>query len=529
MLKPKQITPLPRIVNNPIRLEDRLRPENVFDFRFLFKCNVKILVVTDSSAGFSEVTSFHLGQIFNILNDDPWSHITFEVTKAHRNESLEADVFDNFRFDSHNLGQYSQIWMFGVHRAGIGNPVSDAELNAISQFMDAGGGVLAMGDHEDLGNSMCAEIPRVGSMRRWHYPDPGPNGEPVAPAQTGPGQHDTLVDGGTQTDPVPQKIFPKWYSRTFGGGFVKITHRYPHPVLCGPNGPINYLPDHMHEGNCEVPEDLSNSLTFAGNTFVEYPSKNGHQQVPEVIATATNNLSPERFGVIGVYDGHAVNVGRVIVDATWHHWFNVNTLPYINASNPAHPTYTPETVQKWEEIKAYYRNVAVWLAKPSLQRCIRNGSWIRSLGDMDIRTTVRDLKRVKNHSQYFWQLGTFAKDALGRGASQCQKIRWIIDLLAELEIPFYLDPFQQLPSRPAVLDTPPGLDIDEFETIILGAAIHGAFETFGDVKEPQKLLDDEGKAFSKVLLKSAKLGAVAFDASFKDTNKAVKLLMKQFR
>jgi len=529
MLEPRLIAPSFRIPENRIRFEDRLRPENIFDLPFLFKCKVKILIVAESGGGFSETAGSHLGQIIKILNNDPWSHIEFDVSKAHREASTEADVLDNFRFDNHDLDQYSQIWMFGISRDGSGNPVSETELNAISKFMDTGGGVLAMGDHEDLGNSMCAKIPRVGSMRRWYHPNPGPNGEPVAPDQTGDGRHDTLVAGGTQTDPVPQEISPKWYSRTFGGGFVKKVFRYPHPLLCGANGPINFLPDHMHEGNCEVPENLANSFTFDGDTFIEYPSKSGHQEIPEVIATATNNVSPERFGVIGAYDGHAVKVGRVVVDATWHHWFNVNTLPYINASNPMHPTFTPDTVQKWTEIQAYYRNVAVWLAKPSLQNCIRNGSWIRTLGDADIRITVRDLKLVKNHSQYFWQLGVFAKDALGRGATQCQTVRWIIDILAELEIPFRIDPFRQLLGKPVLPDMPPGLDFDEFETIALGAGIHGAFEKFGNIKEPEKLLNDEGKAFSEVFIKSTKLGAKAFEKSFKDTDKAMKLLMKRFR
>lgn len=529
MLEPRRISPPLRIPNNLIKLEDRLRPENIFDFRFLFKCKIKILIVTDASGGFSENTSFHLGQIINILNDDPWSHIEFEVTKAHREVSAESNVLDNFRFNTHDLNQYSQIWMFGIYRIGMGTPLSDAELNSVSQFMDAGGGVLAMGDHEDLGNSMCAKIPRVRSMRRWYHPNPGPNGEPVAPDQTGSGRHDTLVDGGTQTDPIPQKIFPKWYSRSFGGGLIKTVFRFPHPLLCGPNGPINFLPDHMHEGNCEIPTNLANSFTFDGDTFVEYPSKSGHQEVPEVIATATNNVSTNTFGVIGAYNGHAVGVGRVVVDATWHHWFNINTLPYLNASNPMHPTYTPDTIEKWEEIKAYYRNVAVWLAKPSLQNCIRNGGWIRTLGDADIRITVQNLKTVKNHSLYFWQLGALAKDALGRGATQCQTIRWIIDLLSELEIPFRIDPFRQFSGDSVLPDTPPGIDFNEFETVILGAAIHGAFEKFGDIKKPEKLLDDEGKEFSTVLLKSAKLGAEAFEARFKDTEKAMKSLMKSFR
>jgi len=529
MLEPQIINSPFRIPDNLIRLEDRLRPENVFDVRFLFKCKIKILIVTDSSGGFSEATSFHIGQIIKILDDDPWSHIEFEISKAHREASPEANVLDNFRFNTHDLNQYSQIWMFGIHRVDSGNPLSDAELKAVSQFMDAGGGVLAMGDHEDLGNSMCAKVPRVSSMRRWYHPNPGPNGEPVAPDQTGLGRHDTLVDGGMQTDPVPQVITPKWYSRTIGGGLVKHVFRYPHPLLCGPNGPINFLPDHMHEGNCEIPTNLANSFTFDGDTFVEYPTKDSHQEVPEIIATATNNVSPNRFGVIGAYNGHAVDVGRVVVDATWHHWFNINTLAYVNASNPTHPTYTPNTVQKWEEIKSYYRNVAVWLAKPSLQNCIRNGGWIRTLGDADIRITVRDLKLVKNRSLYFWQLGVFAKDALGRGATKCQTLRWIIDILAELEIPFRIDPFRQFPDSLALPDTPPGLDFDEFETTILGAAIHGAFEKFGNTKVPEKLLDDDGKAFSKILLKSAKLGANAFEENFKDTNKAMKLLMERFR
>ena len=165
---------------------------------------MKVLIVTDWSGWFNETTNFHLGQIIKILGDDPWSHISIQVTKAHRESSIEADVLDNFRFDQHDLNQYSQIWMFGVRRTGDGSPVSDSELKAVSKFMDQGGGIFATGDHEDLGNSMCAKVPRVRSMRRWWYPDPGPEDEPVAPDQTGSGRHDTLVDGGTQTDPFPQ-------------------------------------------------------------------------------------------------------------------------------------------------------------------------------------------------------------------------------------------------------------------------------------------------------------------------------------
>jgi hypothetical protein len=39
------------------------------------------------------------------------------------------------------------------------------------------------------------------------------------------------------------------------------------------------------------------------------------------------------FPVIAAYDGHRVHgpdaqPGRVVTDATWHHFFNINTQPF---------------------------------------------------------------------------------------------------------------------------------------------------------------------------------------------------------
>ncbi len=192
-----------------------------FDLNWLLNCRVKILIVTDSgSGGFGEAAGFHLGQVLKILDTDPWPHVTFEVSKAHRQNAAGADVIDNFRFDGHDLSQYDQIWLFGINRTGP-DPLSPAELNAVAQFMDQGGGMFATGDHENLGQAMAAEVPRVRSMRRWYYPDPGPNDEPPAPAQTGGGRHDTIVDTdpataglqGSQSDAVPQTIRVRSYQR----------------------------------------------------------------------------------------------------------------------------------------------------------------------------------------------------------------------------------------------------------------------------------------------------------------------------
>jgi len=484
-----------------------LKPDIFFDLRWWLRCRVKILIVTDSSSGgYGPSAGFHLGQILQILADDPWSHVIFEVTKAHRQTEATADL-ENFTFNTHDLSQYSQIWLFGIERSIA--PLSPAELKALTQFMDQGGGVFATGDHENLGLPLCGEVPRVRSMRRWHWPNAGPNGEPVAPDQTGSERHDTVMDTapgtpglqGDQSDKVPQPIRPRYYSRKVGSGLIRLVHTFPHPVLCGPDGVIEYLPDHMHEGLCEVPADLTKSYTFDGHTSVEYPTLSGIHEEPQVIAWArTRNTDNAEFGVIAAYDGHKAGVGRVVVDATWHHWFNINLIGFVNATNPAHPDFDPAVIPRWDAIKTYFRNVAVWLAKPGLQTCLRNGGWLIVTRYYDILITYRDIRVVPDKLSYYWQLGKFAKDAFGRFASQCQSTRWVIDLLDWIEV--RIDPWPPF-GRPPLPDPPPWLDIVELETVALGGAVHALVEAFGKELEPQPILDRRAKEIEAVARKGA--------------------------
>lgn len=483
---------------------DRLsvRPDIFFDLKWWRKCRVKLLIVTDSSSGgFGPTEGFHLGQILAVLADDPWSHVTFDVTKAHRQASATADL-PNFRFDTHDLSAYSQVWLFGITTTQ--DSLSAGELKALSQFMDAGGGVFATGDHQDLGRPLCGEVPRVRSMRRWHWPNAGPNGEPVAPDQSGTERHDTVMHlsaGGNQSDAVPQPIRPRFYSRHAGFGLVPKVARFPHPVLCGPAGVIDLLPDHMHEGRCEVPSDLSRTFTFAGYTTTEYPTVNGHQPQPEVIAWATTrNTDGAEFGVLGAYDGHHAGVGRVVVDATWHHWFNINLLGFVNATNPAHASYNPAVVPQWNEIKAYFRNVAAWLARPSLQTCLRTGGWLIATTYYDILITYRDLKTVPDKATYFWQLGVFARDALGQIASQCQTTRWLFDLIEW--VPWRIDPWWPFP-RPPLPDPPPWVDVLELETVALGGAMHALLDAFGAEREIDALMSKRTDEIEAVARKGA--------------------------
>ncbi|HUG85018.1 MAG TPA: hypothetical protein VMM13_10655 [Euzebya sp.] len=440
-----------------------------FDWRWWLRCRVKILVVTDTGGSFDTLSGFGLGRALDEIRADQWPHVVFEFTTAHR-RNTSADI-TNFTFDAHDLSQYHQIWLFGVERSGT--PLPQSEMRALAEFMDGGGGVFATGDHEDLGVDLCGQVPRVGSMRRWYHPIPGPNGEPVAPDQTGAGRLDTVVDPpgpstGSQTDTIPQVIRPRWY--TSPHPLVIFGHaKYPHPVLCGPEGVITHLPDHMHEGVIEVPADLTRQVTFDGYTTDEYPVANGVRPAPEVIAWATNHVTGEEFGVLGAYDGHRAGVGRVFVDATWHHWFNINMDPYRDGSDPGHATYDPSVVDKWEEIKAYLRNVASWLSPAGLQSCLRNNGWLFVIGNYEVLMSVKDLRKVTSRVEYFWQLGTFARDALGRLASRCQTVEWTWPWFAEQHM--FIPPWVPVEEGTRIPSLPM-LDPDDLAAVALGGAVH---------------------------------------------------------
>jgi hypothetical protein len=345
-------------------------------------------------------------------------------------------------------------------------------------------------------------------MRRWYYPGEGPNGEPIAPSQSDSAtMHDTVMDlplGGNQSDKIPQPIRLRLYHRRTGGGIIYKIHKFPHPVLCGPNGRIEYLPDHMHEGLCEVPANLSNVWNFDGYHSTEYPLTPTGREEPEVIAWATTrNTNGSEFGVLAAYNGHVARVGRVVVDATWHHWFNINLTGLIDATTPGSPTYDPAVVPKWDDIKAYYRNVGLWLAHPRLHRCLRNGAWIRILKYYDIMITFRPLDRVVDRLTYYWQLGVFARDAMGRFASQCQTTHWALESINWLEVQLF--PWPPTGTKPFP-DPPPWLDVTELENVALGGAVHELMTRFRYEQDAQLLVEQRGEEIEQLVERGAAAG-----------------------
>jgi hypothetical protein len=491
---------------------------------------IKILMVTDGSGahvasfgpGDPADTWFGLSEVLRTLHDTSNFITNFTVTRAHRDtdpgnfaamsaadRALFKPNYENFRFDQHDLSQYHEIWLFGVGSSYETSPLTDAELAAIATFMDHGGGVFATGDHEDLGQPLCGRIPRVRSMRKWYYPSAGPLGEPVAPEALGADRYDTTMPGhdsavtfDDQSDDVPQSIAPTIYSMMISF-FTRAD--YPHPLLCGPNGNIARMPDHMHEGEVIVPWELDRTFTFAGHNFVEYPNNpgTGAPQVPEIVATSqvlrhgtpstesehtgdSTPTNPRTFGSIGAYDGHRAGVGRVAVDSTWHHFFDINLIgdPVAPAPKTQGFNASPAGQDALKDIQSYYRNIGVWLAPAGKLSALWSGMTLAA-------RVSHPLNEVLRHDRDYTatatiQLGAWARLWLLRVIPDCA----ILDSL----IPHFVDgPRHVMPWEPVEQRVEaPAVDPMLLADAALGGGVIALARELplrGDLKEdPQKII-----------------------------------------
>lgn len=499
-------------------------------------CRMKILIVVDGFDGqFVNITFgrlyFSLSALCDHLENSPDWWIKFDLTKVHRQtDPLGAADQNGFRFTDpgFDINQYHQVWFFGA-RNNINDTqrLSDAELAIVARWMDEKqGGVFAVGDHADLGASLCGRIPRVATMRKWTGP--------TVPQPQGLNRHDTLRKGHDNTytfndesDDLPMstrvKRYPLWS--------VNVFHRRwaPHPVLCGRDGVIDILPDHPHEG--EVIEPSNPTATFGFGTYLnkpEYPEVSGHREVPEIIAWARvqgdhtegrngasgsdRNKGPanaKEFGAIGAYDGHRGNVGRVIVDSTWHHWMDVNLIGRPRTGDLVDPVpdtdpkafgfeYTPAGQVAHARIKDYFLNVAKWLGAPAKQNCM----FMRATWGFVIRYPLAELVSPKLP---IWELGGFARDAIGRRSSRCTLYSWILPHFPEWREFLPIDP-RKIPEPPFELTSP---NWEVFETYVVGGITKQMLELAYTHGEKGSTV--ESKQVAKAMADGIQLGARSFD------------------
>jgi hypothetical protein len=375
---------------------------------------VRVLLYADGSVRFNGGPFMGLQYVTNLLESRAYYYADFDVASAHRDgtDSSASIAGAKLLTDLDIMNKYDEIWFFGANST---PSLSAAEVALLDQFMAApkSGGVLVTGDHAELGKSIAGQISRAGQMRL--YPAP-PASFPVwnTTLEEGPDANSTF-DFDDQSDEKPQTIRYRRYSLSSP---LIFNRRYrPHPVLCGPDGPINVLPDHQHEGEAIAP------IPAAGDP--KWPTKLGHQERPEVIAwgsikdpAATKH--GQEIGVISAYNGHNVDVGRIVADSTWHHWFDINLTGIAAPPSPyAGFDDTVAGLAALKKIDAYYLNCAVWLAPPDRQNAMRNAAWWSILWTDHIVELPLDAP--------IWYLGEQAIDALGRRAARCNITQWVFD------------------------------------------------------------------------------------------------------
>jgi len=380
----------PRVAS-AIRIQDLLCP----------RPTVRILFYTDDlSVEFDDASDFGVSRLRNLILDHNPFYATFDIDLVNRHEGSHAAN----KLTSALLSTYDQVWFFGVKQANTStspqNELTSAEVGALSSWM-ATGGVLITGDHANqrppgaastlnslvnLGRAIGHKVPRAGELRRWEGP----------PGQYFPLNHNTQVKVGAtdveslvlQEDAVPQELILKRYALpTILANWLYRSQ--PHPLFCGRDREITVFPDHMHEGQVEIPVSYPTT---------RWPTAGGVQPLPEVVAWGTDRRNGNVYPVVAAYDGQLAGVGRIVSDSTWHHYFNVNLVGF-----------GPGQVR--DDIADYFVNLAVWLTPAPKREQMKCWLWLWVSLEPTVMMAKYQPRRI---------LGASARDVLGRVATQCQ-------------------------------------------------------------------------------------------------------------
>jgi len=353
------------------------------------ECTPRLLVVTDGALD-AGPGGFGLSRFVSTLKNTTIHGMKPTVVTRPRFANAPDDAFDDLA-----ISTFDVIFLFGINTTG--DPLSGPALDRVKEFMQDGGGVFATGDHEDLGTGMSGAIPRVRNMRYWALAET-PNASDASRLTTNLSGVDRVFEFDDQADNQPQRLYanfaiPSDYLlfTTFPPVSTKV--RLPHPLVRMADGSaLDVYPDHAHEGECRIPTDFSTTFDLDGQTLAEWPNQSFFARPrPRAVASTMSfgngfdspgkdAVAPRAFISIAAYNGQAANVGRVVTDATWHHYVNINLNGMLVGNMPN---------ADLQRIQNYWSNLATWLMPATTRMCLWPWIVIKTLREHALAEEIR--------------------------------------------------------------------------------------------------------------------------------------------
>ena len=132
-------------------------------------------------------------------------------------------------------------------------------------------------------------------------------------------------------------------------------------------------------------------------------------------------VTPRSFMAICAYDGQPANVGRVVTDATWHHFVNINIKPGMSAL----------TGRNLADIKQYYANLATWLMPKEARLCRRFPVILAELMNYPLFEEISPVPRNKLDGSQLRNIGAQVEAALLNHYTHAEVKALINDALEE--------------------------------------------------------------------------------------------------
>jgi len=236
--------------------------------------------------------------------------------------------------------EFDELWLFAVD-SGDGLPPADCE--GINRFHARGGGLLLARDHQDVGSSL-SNLGSVGGAHFFHSRNP-----------------ERDLSRRVRDDSDAEAIsWPNYHSGR-DGDYQRVTVLEPvHELLLNPASPswmVDFFPAHPHEGAVGVPSGRRGG---------------------RAIATGRSLTTGRPFNLMVAFeriaDEHGNQLGRAVAESSFHHFADYNWDPQQGC-----PTFVKtapgDAVRKYpgrlNDVTAYARNLALWLAPVSSRRRIR--------------------------------------------------------------------------------------------------------------------------------------------------------------